>query len=436
MTDGVQQLKSALGDIPSLLLDDELVSIRDEAIASVDELEVFAPDPAVIVVVGAAGAGKSSVVNAIVGSEVAAVAPLRPTTTSVSAIGGSEASLVAGATEFVVTDAVPEGLVVVDTPPWDMAGGALESIVREADLVVVVVTPARYGDEQTAQTLSAAKAAKDWCLVVNRLPASEGDREQLLDAIHERLGVAPSYAVVEGEPVEVDGVGDSVELDASAVTRRANLASTAGKAARRVASSLTERATEVGNLAAAVSGVEPPTFESLSFDDAVEWSAARADLVELALDGVATWERMVVAEADSGLGRRVAGVVDAPDGKSVGAQLDAWRTDTSERFRRRSTIWFRKKSGHELLDRWSWITAANPSEPLPRRVRRMMGDALEPTSRQARAELVGILAGFVAGRATVWNDVVDRAGAYRPGMLLIAADMVDPSASDANQADD
>jgi signal recognition particle receptor subunit beta len=433
VTDSVHQLKRALGEIPSLLLDAELASARVDAMATVDELEVFVPDPAVIVVVGASGAGKSSIVNAIVGRPVAAVSPLRPTTTAVAAIGGSEASSVAGATEFVLTEAVEDGLVVVDTPPWDMATEDIASVVQNADLAVVVVTPARYGDEQTADALESVMRANDWCLVVNRLPPNEGERDQLLDAIHERLGAAPTYAVVEGEAVELPGIADNVELDVTAVARRTALASGAADAARLLARSLTETATDVGELDAVIASVEPSTFQSLSLDDAFDWEDARIGLVTAATEGIAGWEREVVDRTGSGFSRRIADAAERPDADDLGAMLDAWRVDTKERFRRRSTMWFRKKSGLELLDRWSWMTAVNPSEPLPRRVRRMMRDALEATARKARSDLVAILDGFVARRPDVWRALVDSAGEYRPGMLLAAADAVDPRSPNANQ---
>ena len=426
VTEGIQQLKSALTDVPTLLLDDDLASVLADARAAVDELEVFVPDPAVVVVLGPAGSGKSSVVNAIVGSHVAEVSPIRPTTTTVVAIGGSGASLVEGAKEFVLTEAVPAGLVIVDTPPWDTFAEAITPILSEAALAVVVVTPARYGDEQTAHAIEAAKAADEWRLVVNRLPQQDADRQQLLDAVHERLGVLPAASIVEGEEVALGGIVDDVERDTTAVARVSALSSRAGSASRNLAMALTERATEVGGLGAAIDTIPPLDFAELALEDAVTWEEARDGLVEATVRAIEDWEARVTERADSDLARRVKDAVPGPDPEALTAEIDGWRTDTSSRFRRRSTIWFRKKSGHQLIDRWSWITSVNPHEPQPRRFRRMMGDALDPTVRKARADLVSILGGSVAARPAVWHGMVDRAGSYRPGMLMAAADLVDP----------
>ena len=51
-------LRSALDGVPVVLLDDDLQRVLSDAIAALDALEVFAAEPAVVVVVGAAGSGK------------------------------------------------------------------------------------------------------------------------------------------------------------------------------------------------------------------------------------------------------------------------------------------------------------------------------------------------------------------------------------------
>jgi hypothetical protein len=258
------------------------------------------------------------------------------------------------------------------------------------------------------------------------LPQRDSERAQILDAIHERLGVAPLITIIEGAAVNLDGVLDDVPRDTTADTRRLDLRSRAALASRRIAGELTREAIHLGELEVALANADTPTAASMSLDNAMEWEEARSAVIAVATDMVTAWDTSIEASVDHALAARVREVLQEPDVDQLRAQVDAWREDTSHRFRRRAKIWFRKRTGDALLDHWSWLAATNPDEPLPRRVRRMMGDALESTVRKSRADLVAIADGPVVQRLGAWQDVVNQAGGYRPGVLKAAADALDP----------
>jgi len=425
MTDAVKDLKAALRDVPLLLLGDDLTAVLDDAIAATDALEVFVPNPSFVVILGPSGAGKSSVVNALVGFDVVAVSPIRPTTNGVTAIGGGGPTALDGTTEYVVTDKLAAGLVVVDTPAWDGSDATVAPLVAGAALAIVVTTPSRYGDEQTRVAIEAATTADRWELVANRLPQAGAEQEQILDAMHERLGVAPIATFAEGDAIVLDEILGSVPLDDSAAARQRVLLSAAAGASRRVAEGLKQSAVELGLLEVAIENAPRQSFDTLALDDAVDWGHAREALVEASNEAVASWDAEVLSRCSNRLASRVAEALEDEDDDAMRVRLDAWREDTQQRFRRRSSIWFRKASGIALLDRWSWIMAVNPDEPIPRRVRRMMKDSLESTARKSRADLVAIVGEPAGGLA--WSGLINEAGQYRPGVLLAAADHVDPT---------
>ncbi len=55
MTSTISDLKSALSDVPTLLLDDSLLHVLDDARAGADALEILAVHPSIVAVVGAGG---------------------------------------------------------------------------------------------------------------------------------------------------------------------------------------------------------------------------------------------------------------------------------------------------------------------------------------------------------------------------------------------
>lgn len=147
-------------------------------------------DATIAVFAGATGSGKSSLVNAVVGEEIARVAPTRPTTSSPLAISSRDvgASLdVLDIPHRYISPAAPENLVLVDLPDIDSTEEAnrreAARLIKQADVLVWVLDPQKYADavvhEDYLRTMT--EHVKVMLVLVNQIdkvPATE--REGLL----------------------------------------------------------------------------------------------------------------------------------------------------------------------------------------------------------------------------------------------------------------
>ena len=172
--------------------------------------------PALAVVGGSTGSGKSTLVNSLVEATVSASGVLRPTTTAPTlvhhpsstrwfeddrilpelarvtgggATGHSELGLVA-------SSSLPESLALVDAPDIDSVvdgNRALASqLLDAADLWLFVTTAARYADAVPWSFLRrAARRGIELALVLNRVP----------------IGAAPEVAAHLGEMLAAEGLG-------------------------------------------------------------------------------------------------------------------------------------------------------------------------------------------------------------------------------------
>ncbi|WP_366180168.1 GTPase [Actinomyces timonensis] len=189
-----------------------ICQIRDHVLPRIADAEV----PAIVVVGGSTGAGKSTLVNSALGAEVSVAGVLRPTTrTPVLVVNPedreslSDHSL-AGVCAFQESEAVPAGLALVDASDLDsvhesnrvLAARLLES----ADLWLFVTTAARYGDQTPWSTLEAAAERKmPIAIVLNRvradvLPEVRRDLMTRLDQIG--LAEAPFFVIPDAGPHE------------------------------------------------------------------------------------------------------------------------------------------------------------------------------------------------------------------------------------------
>ncbi len=189
--------------------------------------------PLLAVVGGSTGAGKSTLVNAVVGRPISETGVLRPTTRSpVLAFHPADAEWFTGdriipdlarvtagelagpgTLHLVADDAVPQGLALLDAPDIDSV--VIENrqlavqLLAAADLWLFVTTAARYADAVPWDLLSAAvDRSAVIAVVLNRVPAGAEDevRHHLASMLSQHgLGAAPLFVIGETK-VDDDGM--------------------------------------------------------------------------------------------------------------------------------------------------------------------------------------------------------------------------------------
>lgn len=172
--------------------------------------------PAVVVVSGSTGAGKSTLVNSLVGAEVSTAGVLRPTTRRPVLVHHPlDAELlshhpVLESVSVVADEHVPRGIALLDAPDLD---SVLESnresahrLLEAADLWLFVTTAARYGDALPWQVLQGAvERGASIAMVLNRVPPASLPtvRGDLLDRLRGHgLQGSPLFVVPDLGPHE------------------------------------------------------------------------------------------------------------------------------------------------------------------------------------------------------------------------------------------
>ncbi|WP_051681775.1 GTPase domain-containing protein [Cellulomonas sp. HZM] len=196
----------------------DAVASRDRLVDQLDEhlvprlTELSAP--AVVVVAGSTGAGKSTLVNSLVGAEVSTAGVLRPTTREPVLVHHPlDADLlshhpVLESVEVVADDHVPRGIALLDAPDLD---SVLESnresahrLLEAADLWLFVTTASRYGDALPWQVLeTAVERGATIAMVLNRVPSDSMPtvRGDLLGRLREHgLANSPLFVVPDVGP--------------------------------------------------------------------------------------------------------------------------------------------------------------------------------------------------------------------------------------------
>lgn len=171
--------------------------------------------PAIVIVGGPTGAGKSTVVNALLGEELTASGVLRPTTKvphlfhhPLDAVVLDE---VARRATTHPTEVIPRGLVIVDSPDLDSVRGenraVAEDLLEAADLWIFVTTPARYGDAIPWNALrKATDRGASVAIVLNRVTADVAGqirRELVSRLAQEKLDGLPLFVIPEDAKTDI-----------------------------------------------------------------------------------------------------------------------------------------------------------------------------------------------------------------------------------------
>jgi energy-coupling factor transporter ATP-binding protein EcfA2 len=189
-----------------------LDQLSDHLVPRLEELSA----PAIVVLAGSTGAGKSTIVNSLLGTEVTAAGVLRPTTRRpVLVHHPDDADLldqhpVLEAVEVVEHTRVPRGIALLDAPDLDSVldsnRATAHRLLEAADLWLFVTTAARYGDALPWQVLQGAvERGASIAMVLNRvapasLPTVRGD---LLERLREHgMQGSPLFVVPDVGPHE------------------------------------------------------------------------------------------------------------------------------------------------------------------------------------------------------------------------------------------
>ncbi|HEY0118223.1 MAG TPA: dynamin family protein, partial [Cellulomonas sp.] len=240
--------------------------------------------PAIVVVAGSTGAGKSTLVNSLVGAEVSAAGVLRPTTRRPVLVHHPDdaelvlAHPVTDAVDVVASPSVPRGIALMDAPDLDSVletnRRSAQRLLEAADLWLFVTTAARYGDALPWRVLGGAAArGASVAMVLNRvdpasLPTVRGD---LLERLRSHgmqgspLFVVPDVGPHEGvlEPGVVAPIGRWLTMLAGPDRARTVVARTLRGSLAALRPWVDEIAEAVDGQAAAATGVREAIEDAL-----------------------------------------------------------------------------------------------------------------------------------------------------------------------------
>ena len=284
--------------------------------------------PLLTVVGGSTGAGKSTLVNSLVGERVSEPGVLRPTTRSPVLVHHPDdaawfdkqrilpdlerttrATPDPGALQLVASTAIPQGLALLDAPDIDSVEERNRSLAAQllaaADLWLFVTSAARYADQVPWGFLKqAAERSAAVAIVLDRTPAGSiaevsGDLARMLTA--RGLKDSPLFTVAEG-PLDEKGLlpAESVAdirgwlsaLGADVEARNAVVRQTLDGAVRSIA----RRTYELSDACAAQADMQA----RLKRDVDAAYDQALADIDEGSADGtllrgevLARWQEFV-----------------------------------------------------------------------------------------------------------------------------------------------
>jgi len=352
------------------LLDEIDRDIAEPALAPLQRLvAATASTPNLVVaLVGPTGTGKSSLFNVLAGADIAVVGALRPTTkdAEVWPIGS-------------------RGLVLIDTPPFELDPEAVHHALDRTDLAIIVVTPDRYADAIVRSlTTQLERRGVPSVVALNRVPADPA----LAAAI-----TVDVIASLEGELTIVPESKSDVVDGSMLRDRIASLGRSEIVARRDVGAAvfvddqveiIAQQVEDRDRLMEQVVDSAERSFADARIDRARLSSAARLSwplASKTLLDTVATstGQAMEAVIKDPSLHPQFAAIArDAADnaGPLDAAPLDVWKESITEE----AVGLLRQPSWHPLqrraVERQIWRLAADLAMTPERRIRAALGDRL------------------------------------------------------------
>ena len=334
--DRLDAVRAILDDVALPLPLDGALEARESAAAAVRQIDDYIRPrltdldaPLLAVVGGSTGAGKSTIVNAIVGSPVTRAGVIRPTTrqpilvhapsdagwfasdrilpglarvrgrlaradeTATTAGDTPDASRI-GELVLLSDDRIPDSVAIIDAPDIDSIADENRALANQllaaADLWLFITTANRYADAVPWRLLDdAASRAITVGVVLNRVPpgAAADVRADLGRMLDDRgLSAAPVFTVDE-QPLDASGM---LPLEAASDIR-AWLSGIAGDRAERARIAVATLVGAVGDLERRVDGIATARAAQLAWADEaeeailLEFSSADAGIDAATQDG-------------------------------------------------------------------------------------------------------------------------------------------------------
>jgi GTPase SAR1 family protein len=422
----IDELRTSLESVPTMLLDVDDQRVLADALTTLDALEAIDVVPTSLAIVGSSGSGKSTLVNALLSQDVSRVGVARPTTRIVTMAGGSGPVSLSVESEYVHAPGAPQGLLLIDTPPWEHDERAVRAAIAVADLVVLVITPSRYADAKVADLVASIPSGHPAAVVVNRIDLGTAERDQLVSSIRSSFG-DELILVDEGAMIRdvASELFDRLPIDMTGYERASVFRAAAAASARHVARATASMTRDLGALERRVEAITTPASMNAMLTVFDEWPPTRAELVAMVGRVVGDLDDAITEEGTDALAVRVRDRIGVwrPDLLLEG--LDAWKQRTVDRFTTEARIRWRKNSATGLIERFSWRVALNPDVPTPPRFSRILGARQDAAVETSRKDLDEVLHGAVVGRLAAWRATVEPLAGYSPGVLMGLADAFD-----------
>lgn len=201
---GILELRQAQSDLQTQLSTRLLPHLLEDAV------------PAIVVFGGSSGAGKSTILNSLIGEDVSEASVIRPTTRTPVLVfhpddeQAMEGHLLTEICDVIVTESAIPGIALIDAPDLDSidAGNrsTSQTLLNAADLWIFVTTASRYGDHVAWSTLTEAYTrGMTTAVVLNRLPARAkvAVRADLMKRMAEGgMGESPLFILDDAGPTD------------------------------------------------------------------------------------------------------------------------------------------------------------------------------------------------------------------------------------------
>lgn len=433
--------------------------------------------PLLTVVGGSTGAGKSTLVNSVIGQQVTRPGLIRPTTRAsvlvhheqdtrwftdrrvlpdLARVAGDDSGAEdPGSVRLVTATTLPPGLALLDAPDIDSVVQANRQLSRQllsaADLWLFVTTAARYADAVPWDLLrEASERGTSVAIVLNRVPpeAMEQVRAHLAGMLRDQgLGQAPIFTVPESD------LADGAIPERSVQRLRGWLHSLAGDArARSVVIRRTLSGT-LGSLGQRAQDLAGAGQRQLSAHAALEeaprtaYRDARDSVAEGVRDGsllrgevLARWQELIgtgefLRSVEAGVGRLRDRVTSFFTGKEVSSEPlgEALQTGAAALIASHGQVasstatraWKHHEAGRPLIEAHPDLARATPgfTESVDRLIRDWQGDILDMVREEAggRRSTARYLAFGVNGLAVLLMIVVFSATAGLTGTEIAIA---------------